>query len=505
MAQSRTSKVLILSSGRFLVMLAGLASAAVLARILSRAEYAAYRQVLLAYALASPILALGLPNALYYFLPQETKNKRGIVSGNVLLLLAMGGVFTVALLAGGGEFLAARFNNPMLRDLLLIYSPYALFAMPAMAVTACLAALNRVRMLAVFNVATKILLVGMVVGATVIWRTPRAAILGLVLAEALVLPVALLLMFRATPSGSLLPSRENMWAQLKYSVPLGMAGVLGTISLSLDKMIVSGMCPPEQFAVYVNGAMEIPLVGIVTASVTAVLLPDFVRAHAASEHKELKALWHRAMLKCLLVFVPVTAFVLVMAPEIMRVLYSADYEASAYPFRIYALRLPIRATNFGAVLMAMGLTRMVTWGAAVNLLMNGLLSIVLVRTLGPPGAAWATLVSVILLALLYSVIIGGQLHLGTSDMLPWCQMGRIAGATVIPTLLITAVMYFGSMILRSDLLRLAVAVAFFLPSLAVCYTAAGVLESAGAGRYAQHFSIRLISWGRARASDRRRT
>jgi len=493
--------VFTLSSGRFLVMLAGIVSAAVLARILSRAEYAAYRQVLLAYAFASPILALGLPNALYYFLPQETKNKRSIVSGNVLLLLVMGGIFTAALLAGGGEFLATRFNNPMLRDLLRIYSPYALFAMPAMAVTACLAALNRIKVLAIFNVATKVLLVGVVVGAAVIWRTPRAAVLGLVLAEAIVLPVALLLMFRATPSGSWLPSRTNMWAQLKYSVPLGMAGVLGTISLSLDKMIVSGMCPPEQFAIYVNGAMEIPLVGILTASVTAVLLPDFVRAHAASQHRELKALWHRAMLKCLLVFLPVTAFVLVMAPEIMRVIYSADYESSAYPFRIYALRLPIRATNFGGVLMAMGCTRMVTWGAAGNLLLNGLLSIVLVRAFGPPGAAWATLVSIILLAVFYSIVIGRQLHLGAWGMLPWHEMGRIAGATVIPAVLLVAVMYFGSMILQSDLLKLALALTFFLPSLAVCYRVAGVLDTAGFKKYAHHLPGRLRSWRRARVSD----
>ena len=494
--QSRTSKVLTLSSGQFLVTLAGLVSAAVLARILSQVEYAAYRQTLMVYAFASPLLTLGLPKALFYFLPQADRNERGILTGNLLLLLAMGGIFALVLI-GGNKWLAERFNNPMLRSLLLIYSPYALAALPVMAITACLAALDRVRTLALFNVLSKAFLVALTVGAALIWRTPHAAVTGLVLAEFAVLPIALLLMLGATPNSGFLPSLGNMCSQIKYCIPLGMAGMLGAISLSLDKMIVSAMCPPEQFAVYVNGAMEIPLVGILTASVTAVLLPDFVRAHATGRHEELKTLWHRAMLKCLLVFLPVMAFVLVMAPELMRVLYSAGYEASAYPFRVYCLRLPIRATNFGAVLMAMGLTRMVTWGAAANLVLNALLSILFIRMLGPTGAAWAMLVSIILLALLYSMVIGGHLHLAPSAMLPWRPMARLAGATVIPTVVVMAAAYFSSLVLRSDLLRLALAGALFLPTLGACYMAAGGLAREELRKYAAYFSMHVTSWRRA--------
>lgn len=496
MARSRTSKVLTLSSGQFLVTAAGIVCAAVLARILSRVEYAAYRQTLLVYTFASPLLALGLPKALFYFLPQARNGERRILAGNLLLLAATGGILTMFLLCGGSSFLADRFDNPALKRLLIVFSPYPLIALPITTICACLAVMDRVRALAVFNVSSKLLVVTFVVGAAWLWRTPYAAVVGFVLAELLVLPVALWLMIRSTPAGSLWPSRQILVEQLRYSVPLGFAGLLGATSLSLDKWIVAEMCRPEDFAIYVNGAMDIPLISIITVSVTSVLLPDFVRAYAASEYNKLQSLWHRAMLKCLVLFLPAMAFVLVMAPEIMRLLYSSQYEASAYPFRVYALRLPVRATNFGAVLMAMGQTRMVTWGALFCLALNGLLSAVFVHYSGPAGAAWATMMSVISLALLYAVMIGRHLHLGVGGMLPWRQIARLSAATLGPTILLIAIMHVGPWTAWSDLVRILIAVAVFAPSILFSYDKLGGFECAGVEKLVKRFSLSAMVFGR---------
>lgn len=314
-----------------------------------------------------------------------------------------------------------------------------------------------------------------VITAILICRTPAAAIVGTVVGAGIVLLPALKLMFASCNVGSLLPSINGMWSQLKYAVPLGLAGIIGTISLSLDKMIVSSMCSPEQFAVYVNGAMKIPLIGILTGSVIAVLVPDFVRMYKAEQYQQLRVLWHRAIVRCLAILLPVMGFILVMAPEIMRILFSAKYEKSAYPFRVYALMLPVRATAFGAVLMAINRAKTVTFGSLLNLFANGVLSVLFVYFIGPMGAAWATVLSVIGLALFYSNMISRYLQFNGKSMLPWKNIVRLFLAIIPPTLIIMAIL---SVLPKNDILRLMLTSIVFLSVLVICYDRLDILKFA---------------------------
>jgi len=390
MTQSRSFKVAILSSGKFLVTFTGLISIAFLSRLFTKEDYAAYRQTLLAYAFVAPLLALGLPQALYYFIPRDRENSRSILTGNLLLLFLMGGLFTVAMWCGGNELLARRFSNPAISRLLLIYSPYAMLALPIGTISACLMSCDRVKTLAIYNVTSRIFTVVLIISLVLIWRTPKVSIGATVLAELLIFVPAVFLMYRATAGTALRPDKTNLWAQMKYSVPLGLAGMLGVISLSLDKIIVSSMCPPEQFAVYANGAIEIPLIGILTGSVTAVLLPDIVRLYKEGDKTTALELWKRAAAKCSMIILPVMCFLIVMAPEVIRAVFSAKYTESVNPFRIYLLLLPIRTVTWGSMLMAAGKNSWILYKTVITLILNLILSIILVRQIGYIGAVLAT-------------------------------------------------------------------------------------------------------------------
>jgi O-antigen/teichoic acid export membrane protein len=475
MSQSRTVKAGILASGTFLTTCVRLISAVVLSRVLSMYDYATYRQTLLAYTFVLPLLILGLPDALYYFLPGENKRPRSLLMENILLLSFMAGLFSLFLLFGGNRLLAWRFNNPDIARTLLILAPYPLFMLPISGLSACLIARDKVKQVAIYNVLSRLFMLGAVLTAVLIWRTPAAAVAGTVVGAGIVLLPALKLMFASCKGGSLLPSKNGMWSQLKYAVPLGLAGILGTLSRSLDKIIVSSICSPKQFAVYVNGAIEIPLIGILTGSVIAVLIPDFVRMYKSDQYQELRALWHRAMVRCLTILVPAMGFILVMAPEIMRVLFSTKYENSAYPFRVYALMLPVRATTFGAVLLATNRTKIVTLGSLLNLFANGVLSVLFVYLIGPMGAAWATVLSVIGLALFYSSIIRGYLQFNGKSMLPWKNIVQLFVAVLLPTLIILLIL---PILPKKDILRLMLTSVLFLSVLAICYDRLDILKFA---------------------------
>ncbi len=404
MSQSRTVKAGILASGNFLTTCVRLISAVVLARLLSMYDYATYRQTLLAYAFISPLLILGLPQALYYFLPEENKRPRSVLLENVLLLSFMAGLFTLFLIFGGNRLLAWRFNNPDIARTLLILAPFPLFMLPVSGLSACLIARNRVKQVAVYNVLSRLFMLAAVLTAVLIYRTPAAAIVGTVVGAAIVLVPALKLMFASCNVGSLLPSANGMWSQLKYAVPLGLAGMIGTISVLLDKMIVSSMCAPEQFAVYANGAIEIPLISVLTGSVMAILIPDLVKMYKAAQYTELRELWHRAMVKCSLIILPIMVFLLVMAPEVIRILFSDKYVESVEPFRIYLLALPVRITQFGAIFMAARRNNLIVYRTITGLILNLFLSIILVKVMGYIGAVVSTVLIMYFWAVPYNLV-----------------------------------------------------------------------------------------------------
>lgn len=435
MTHSRTFKATILSSGEFLVTLTALISAAVLSRLFTKEDYAAYRQTLLAYAFVAPLLALGLPQALYYFVPRDRENSRSILTGNLLLLFLMGGVFTVAMWCRGNELLARRFSNPAISQLLLIYSPYALLALPVSAVGACLMSCDRVKTLAIYHVASRLLTVLCIIGLVLIWRTPQASIGATVLAELLIFFPAIVLMYRAT-KGTIWLDKNNLWDQIKYSVPLGAASTIGIISKNLDKVIVSSMCPPEEFAVYANGAIEIPLIGILTGSVTAVLMPDIVKFYKEGNKAAALEMWKRAALKCAMILLPAMCFLFVMAPEVMRVLFSAKYTESAGPFRIYLLLLPVRIVTWGAMLLAAGKSSWILSRTAIMLILNIILSIIFVKYMGFIGAALSNVaVSYFWLVPYNSFAISKLYGFPLRKILPYKQLFKIMTITIFAALI----------------------------------------------------------------------
>ena len=144
----------------------------------------------------------------------------------------------------------------------------------------------------------------------------------------------------------------------------------------------------KAFAIYVTGALEIPLIGIVTGAMNAVVLPELAKFYKAGETGRIVDLWQRAMNKALLILVPVMFVILILGPSWWW--FSSPRPMKTPPTSpIYALMLPQRAAVYGSVLMATNNTRYVTVAALLGLVLNLVLSIVFVQWMGYTGAAWA--------------------------------------------------------------------------------------------------------------------
>jgi O-antigen/teichoic acid export membrane protein len=240
------------------------------------------------------------------------------------------------------------------------------------------------------------------------------------------------LMYIVIQGGRFRPSRAGIITQLKFAIPLGLSSIAALVNRDLDKVLVSKFCDPELFAVYINGAMQIPMIGILTGSATAVLLPDMRRMVAAGQYGEALTLWKHAAVKCALILLPLMGFLMVMAPDLMTLMFGARYAQSATVFRIYLLLLPIRIAFFGTIFISSGRSNLILIRSIVMLGLNIVLSICLLKLIGYIGAAVATSLLIYIWAIPFNFFwISKIMRTGYGAIFPYLSILKILTAVIL--------------------------------------------------------------------------
>lgn len=427
-AGSRTYKVLALSLGSVLSMLAGIVLGMVAARHLDKHDYATLRQTFLVYEFAAPLLILGLPNALYFFLPRTDTDRRGVLVDNLALLAVLALPFALFLLLGGHHWLAGRFDNPDLVHTLPWLALYPLMMTPVAGMAAAMVVAGQVRTLAVYNVLSSLALALAGIAAILATRSHEAPVLARIGVAALALPVGLWLMFRAHPGTWRLPRRTSMDATLRYAAPLGVATLLGTLTMQLHAVVVAALCSPEQFAIYINGAAEIPIIGIVAGSITTVVFADMAAACARGDKAEALRLFRVAAHRSACILLPTMFFFAVAAETFIVFMFSEAYRDSTLPFQIYLAVLPARIVVWGAAMMALGMSREILVRSFIDLVVNGVFCYLFVAAFGYVGAAMGLAATLYFWTVPFNLAkIASGFGVPWTALLPWRELSAISG------------------------------------------------------------------------------
>lgn len=428
--------------------------AAFLARYLTQADFGIYRQTYLFYNMVLPVLSLGLPAALLYFLPRDQARGRNILCENLVILALAGLLLSVFLLLGGAELVAHQFDEPKLVAPLKWFALHPVFSLPLAAVAPCLIAAQRTEWVAGFAVARGLIRFALVVGPVVfIMQTPVMAIQGAAATGAVLFLPGLYLMFRAVRTGTLHVTRQGIWEQLSYAAPLGIGSMIGTIHKATDKFVVASMVPSDEFAVFECGAMEIPFISLVTGSASAVIVPEIARLHGEGKYAEAMDIFRRSAVKCGSILIPIAGWFFLAAPWIMTYLYGGAFVGSATVFRIYLLLLPLRVAFFGSLFQAAGRSDLVMTRSLVGFVGNLILTIAGAHYFGPIGAAIGTVLSILLFAYVYCFWAAGRLFsTPISQLLPLKQLAKL----LTPVVLLVGCLSYVSFVMKWEL-RLSVA------------------------------------------------
>lgn len=231
-------------------------------------------------------------------------------------------------------------------------------------------------------------------------------------------------------------SSRTIKNHLSFAVPLGLAQVALTFVAQTDKFVISRYLGREAFAVYVAGAFQIPLATIVLASIANVTFPRMVEYQRIANYGAMVTLWRNAVLKTVVLFFPMFVFLEITARPFITILFTEKYAAAAPVFMVYLMLFLHASADSGAIIQAHKRNGFLLKGLLIGFVTNLLLSLALFKTMGRIGAPLATLITMTTyhtINLWYSAKLCGTSFL---DLVPVRGLVARFGAAVVPGVLI---------------------------------------------------------------------
>jgi O-antigen/teichoic acid export membrane protein len=407
-------------------MIVSIVSGMVFSRTLSVADYGTYLQTFLAYDFAAPFLTLGLPSALYYFLPRTNDSQKGLVLENMLLLLFAASIFCLILVFGGSQLLAKRFNNPYLLATLKWMYFYPLYTFPVLIASTVWVVQNKIKLNAIFNVFTGLFLTILLILGSLMTKSYNTLILIRVLVPLLFFPMTIYLIFKFVPGKWDKPRISSMWSMLKFSIPLGLSSVIGTITIQLSSMIVALMTSPVDFAVYANGAKEVPLIGIITGSISVVIMAEMANKIKEGDLKMALELFRKSAIASASFLIPIMVFLMIYADSFIYILYSNKYTGSVTPFRIYLFSIPIRIVYYSAAFIALGKSKEILFRSVIDLGLTAIFSFLLLFWFGINGAPIALILTMFIWTVPYNLYtLAKEFNCKSTYIIPFSKVGKV--------------------------------------------------------------------------------
>lgn len=408
-----------LTTSKIIANVLMMVSAILLARIRTLEENGTYSQLMLVINLTTSIFMLGLPNSINYFLAKaETKEDQNYFLSvyytlSTLLSLVLG--VTLVLLIPGWE---SYFSNSAIGKyfFFLLLFPWA--KVVASSMENVLIVLKKATMLMVYRILNCVLLLAIIL---LVWLTDGSFKMYMILytfVEGAFAIAVYVLAAHYTGRLHVCLDKQTIKKIFAFSVPIGLASVVGTLNIELDKLMIGRMMSTEELAVYTNASKEMP-VTLIATSLTAVLMPRMVKAFDNKDNESAIDLWRdtTALSYALIVFLGIG--MATFAKEAMIILYSQKYASGSAVFAIYSVGLLLKCTYFGIVLNTTGHTKMVLVCSLCSLALNVVLNFALFQICGIIGPALATVLSSLIMQTLQLVFSSRITGIKFRDIFPW--------------------------------------------------------------------------------------
>jgi O-antigen/teichoic acid export membrane protein len=391
---------IVLFVARLISGLSGLFAVALLSRFLDVKDYGLYRQWIVVTTFLTSILTLGFPAAITYFLPRaKTKDEEISLMTNIAVSISTVGVVLLLATPLIGFSVSRLFDNDTLfRYEYLLTLSVALSLFIHIFPNLFVVRKNR-KAIVLFSIVPNIAWLILLPILVLIKASLEIYVFALLIRPLIDLIIGLL------NSGKIFSFSKISWKQvstiMKFSLPMGLSAIVGSIMLYTDKFVVGSMLTTEEFAVFVNGAYEIPFIGLITASLFTVITPRLSKSFAEERFEDIRTDWIRAGKTLIPIMISITSVMVFFAKPIVITLYSDKYLAAIPVFMIYQSMGAIRIYLYSSVFVASGKTNLYFLFSLFSAVLNLSLDILLVGLIGYIGASLATVIAAFVLNFSY--------------------------------------------------------------------------------------------------------
>lgn len=416
---------------KVITMLINMVITMFLSRFRTLTEYGTYSQIYLIATIATSIFVLGLPASLNYFLNRtEDKICRQEFLSVYFTFGSLLGIIIAILLLVLYPFVVKYFNNNM-----LFTYKFAVLLLPWISifnnsVDNLFIAYHKTAYLMLYRLLYSIMLFITVVLFALNNGNFYTYMIIYISVQTIFVIGLYYAAYRMSGKLNILIKKNLIIEILQYCIPLGIAAIVSTLNIELDKLMIGRFYSTDAMAVYTNVSKELPI-NLLTVAVTTVMLPKMVSLIGKNKKQEAIEAWGVSIELSAVVLCFACMILFVFSDIVINILYSAKYLEGNNIFKVYVITSLVKITSWGIVLNATNNTKLVLKTSVITLLINVVLNFLLLKLFGMIGAAVATLISEffgIALKLFYTANVIGYKY---KDVIPWKKIGQILFINVL--------------------------------------------------------------------------
>lgn len=308
-------------------------------RFLSQEKVGVYRQVFQIIINANAILPLGVSMSAYYFL-SRAKEKRSAAIFNILIFnFLVGGLACLTLFLYpqliGNLFQSAEITQLAPKIGIVIW----LWIFSSFLETVAVAN-QEARTATAFIILAQFTKTLLMVSAVILFATVESFVYAAMIQAGLQTIVLFVYLNSRFPRFWTHFDFKFFREQLIYAIPFGLAGLLWTMQTDIHNYFVGYRFSASEYAIYAYGCFELPLIAMLSESVTSVLIPRMSKLQAENDKREMIRLTARTMQKLAFFYFPIYLFLIITAQTFIVTLFTRNYAASVPIFVINLTLMP---------------------------------------------------------------------------------------------------------------------------------------------------------------------
>lgn len=210
---------------------------------------------------------------------------------------------------------------------------------------------------------------------------------------------------------------------------LGLFDMINIFQRWFDKWAILLFLSLTQFAIYFNGAYEIPIFGIMVSAVGSIMLVEWNKNN--TKDRDIYIFHHSALLLSCFVY-PAFAFLLMYHDLFFIWLFSSQYESAIPIFGIAIFIIPVRITNYTVVLQTLNRSDKIVAGAIFDMVVAVALMFILYPLMQMKGIILSMVIATWAQAIYYLIETGRIAGIPFSKILPYGKLILILALSLMP-------------------------------------------------------------------------